>query len=59
MEVKPKVHTPIARAHIRARQSISVFCLHPSPPGVVSLSDRRLGVKVWVNRGSVVGFTRG
>ena len=57
--VNPKVHTPIARARIRARQSVSVFRLHPSPPGVVSLFDRLLGVKVWVNRGAGVGYTRG
>ena len=59
MEVKPKVHTPIARARICARQSVSVFCLHPSPTAVVSLSDKRLEVKVRVNRGAVVDFTHG
>ena len=57
--VNPKVHTPLAHARIRARQSVSVFHLHPSPTAVVSLSYRRLGVKVRVNLCAVVGFTRG
>jgi len=57
--VNPKVHTPLAHARVRARQSVSVFHLHPSPTAVVSLFDRRLGVKVRVNLWVVVGFTRG
>ena len=58
-EMNPTVHTPRARARVRARQSVSVFHLHPSPTAVVSLFDRRLGVKVRVNLWAVVGFTRG
>ena len=57
--VNPKVHTPLAHARVRARQSVSVFRLHPSPTAVVSLFDRRLGVKVRVNLCAIVGFTRG
>jgi len=57
--VNPTVHTPLVRARVRARQSVSVFHLHPSPTAVVSLFDRRLGVKVRVNLCAIVGFTRG